>query len=92
MLLKIILESNVTLNISRSSDSFSAVPTIVNEGHRGCIVRDLETIILLLAFNFILQMSRLSLTMPRSQLKDPVTTILMSVDGTGAIKVESLSL
>ena len=51
----IILESNVTSNITRSSDSFSTVPPIVNGGDWGCIVRDLETIIevVLLAFNFI---------------------------------------
>ena len=50
---KVILETNVTHNITRSSDSFSTVPTIVNRGDWGCIVRDLETIIVLvlLAFN-----------------------------------------
>ena len=55
MLLKVILESNVNPNISRSIDFYSAVPPIVNEGDWGCIVRDLETIILvvLLQFNFI---------------------------------------
>ena len=53
---KVILESNVTHNITRSSDSFSTVPPIVNRRDWGCIVRDLETIIVLvlLAFNFIL--------------------------------------
>ena len=38
------MESNVTPNITRSSDSFSTVPPIVNEGDWGCTVRDLETI------------------------------------------------
>ena len=49
----VIMESNVTHNITRSSDSFSTVPPIVNRGDWGCIVRDLETIIVLvlLAFN-----------------------------------------
>ena len=35
---KVILESNVTPNIPRSSDSFSTVPSIVNVGDLGCIV------------------------------------------------------
>ena len=50
---KVILESNVTHNITRSSDSFSTVPPIVNRGDWGCIVRGLETIIVLVlrAFN-----------------------------------------
>ena len=47
MLLKIHLESNVTPNISRSSDSFSTVLSIINRGGWRCIVRDLETIIVL---------------------------------------------
>ena len=38
---KVILESNVTPNITRS-DSFSTVLIIVNGGGRGCIVHDLE--------------------------------------------------
>ena len=42
---KLILESNVTPKISRSADSFSTVPPIVNEGDWGYIVRDLETIL-----------------------------------------------
>ena len=50
---KVILESNVTHNIIRSSGSFSTVPSIVNRGDWGCILLDLETIIVLvlLAFN-----------------------------------------
>ena len=40
---KVIFEWNVTPNITRSSDSFSTVPLIVNGGDRGCTVRDLET-------------------------------------------------
>ena len=44
---KVILESNVTSNVTRSSYSFSTVLPIVNGGDRGCIVHDLETIIVL---------------------------------------------
>ena len=44
---KIILESNVTPNISRSSDSFITIPPIVNRGDWGCIVCDVESIIVL---------------------------------------------
>ena len=71
MLLKVILESNVTLNITRSSDSFSTVPPIVNGDDWGCIMRDLETIIVLvlLEFNFIPQRSHHSLTQPRSRIR-----------------------
>ena len=49
------MESNVTPNITRSSDSFSTVQLIINRGDWGCIMRDLETLIVLvlLAFNFI---------------------------------------
>ena len=49
----------IYIYITRSSDSFSAVPPIVNAGYWGCIVRDLETIIVLVlrAFNFFPQRS-----------------------------------
>ena len=72
---KVILESNVTINITRSSDSFSTVPPIVNGGDWGCIVRDLETIIVLvfLAFNFIPERSHHSLTLPRSRIRNSDT-------------------
>ena len=55
LLSKLILESNVTRNITIKVISFSTVPPIVNGGDWGCIVRDLETIVLLvlLAFNLI---------------------------------------
>ena len=58
-------------NITRSSDSFRTVPPIINGGDWECIVRDLETIIVLvlLAFNFIPQRSHHSLTLPRSRIK-----------------------
>ena len=55
MLLKGQLRIKCHSNISRSSDSFSTVPSMVNGGEWGCIVHDLETIIVLvlLTFNFI---------------------------------------
>ena len=51
------MESNLTHDTTRSSDSFSTVPPIVNAGDWGCIVRDLETniVLVLLAFNLIPQ-------------------------------------
>ena len=54
---KVILESNDSPNISRSSDSFKTVRAIVNGGDWGCILRDLMTIIflVLLSFNFIVK-------------------------------------
>ena len=50
---KVILESNVAPNITRSTDFFSTVSPIVKAGDWGCIVRDRETIrvLVLLAFN-----------------------------------------
>ena len=41
------MESNVTPNITRSLDSISTDLPIVNGGDWGCIVRDHETIIVL---------------------------------------------
>ena len=78
----VILESNVTPNKIRSSDSFSKVPPIVNGGDWGCIVRDLKTIIVLvlLAFNFIPQRSHHSLTPPRSRIRDSATATLTTGD------------
>ena len=72
---KVSLESNVTSNITKSSDSFSKVPPIVNRDYWGCIECDLETIIFLvfLAFNFISQRSHHSLTLPRSRISDSTT-------------------
>ena len=65
----------ITPNIIRSSDSFSTGPLIVNGGPLivKCIVRDLETIIVLvwLAFNFIPRRSHHSVTLwlqPRFEL------------------------
>ena len=43
MLLKSHLGINVTPNITRSLESFSTVPPIVNGGDWRCIVRNLET-------------------------------------------------
>ena len=81
---KVILESNVTQNLTRPSDSFSTVPPIVNMGDWLCIVRDLETIIVLvlLAFNFIPQRSHHSLTLPTSRIRDSATATLTPGDGT----------
>ena len=79
MVLKFSLESNVAPNITRSSDSSSTVPPIVNGGDWGCIVRDLETIIVLvlLSFNLIPQRSHHSLTLPRSRSRDSATVTLL---------------
>ena len=75
---KVILESNVTLNITTSSDSFSIIQPIVNADDWGCIVRNMDTIIVLvlLAFNFIRQMSHHSLTLTRSRPRDYATVSL----------------
>ena len=60
--------------------SKDTVPQIVNGGDWGCIVSDLETIVVLvsLEFNFIPQRSHHSLTLQRSQIRDS------AVDGTEA--------
>ena len=89
--LKSLMKSNVTPDISMSSDSFSKVPPIVIGGEWECIVHALETIIVLvlLAFNFIPQMSHHSLTLPRSRFRDSATVTLMPGDDTSAVKVES---
>ena len=59
-------------------DSFSTVPPIVNAGDWGCILRDLETIIVLvlLSFNFIPQRSHQSQTLMMSRLRDSATATL----------------
>ena len=77
--------------MTRSSDSFSTVLPIVNGGDCGCIVRYRETIIVLvlLAFNLMLQTSHHSLTLPRSLIRGSANVTLTPVDGTTAIKVES---
>ena len=90
MPLKSHLGTDVTSNITRSSDSFSTVPPIVNGGDCGCIVRDLETIIVLvlLSFNFIPQRSHHSPTLRRSRIRDSAALTLTPGDDT-VIKVES---
>ena len=82
------MESNVTPNITRSSDSFSTVAPIVNYGDWVCIARDLETIIVLvlLTFNFIPQRSYHSLTLPKSLIRDFATATLTPGDDTTASK------
>ena len=88
---KVALESNVTPNMARSSDSFNTVLPIVNGGATGCIVLDLGTIIafVLLAFNFIPNTSHHS----RKYLAEVTIQGLCNYhspgDGTTAIKVES---
>ena len=73
-----ILESNVTIKISSSSDSINTVPSKINGSGWGCIVRNLETIIVLvlLAFNFIPQRWHHSLTLPRWRIRDFATLTL----------------
>ena len=85
------MESNVTPNITRPSGSFSIVPPMVNRGDWGRVVRDLETIIVLVifAFNFIPQMSHHSLTLGRSRIRDAAAVALTPGDGTTAFKVEA---
>ena len=84
-------ESNVTPNTTRSSDSCSTVPPIVNGGDWRYIVCDLETItaLVLLVFNLIPQRSHHSLTLLRSRIRNSATVTLTHGDGTTAIKVES---
>ena len=86
---KVILESNVTPNLTSLSDSFSTVPPMVNGGDWGRIMCDLETIIVLvlLTFNFIPQRLHHLLTLPRSWIRDYATVTLMPGDGTTATKV-----
>ena len=87
---KVILESNVTPNITRSSDSFSTVPPIVYEGDLGCIVRELETIkvFLLLGFKFTQKRLQNSLTFTRLRLTDSYCNSITPRDCTTAIKVD----
>ena len=51
---------------------------VVNGGDWGCIVSELETVMVLvvLAFNFIPQRSHHSLTLPRSRIRDSATVTL----------------
>ena len=81
------MESNVTPQITMSSDSFTTVPPIVNGGDWVCIVRDQEIIIVLvlLAFDFISQRSDHSLTLSRSRIRDIATVTLTAGDGTTKI-------
>ena len=82
-----ISEPNVTLNIWRSSDSSSTVLPRAIVGDWGSIVRDLETIIVLvlLTFHFILQRSHHSLTLPKSRYSNSATTNRMPGDETSNI-------
>ena len=73
------------------SDSFSTVTSMVDGDDWGCIVRDLETIIVLvlLAFNFIPQLLHHAFTLTRSRFRDSAILSRAPGDGTTAIKVES---
>ena len=77
---KVILESNVTPNMTRSSDCFSTVTPMVNGDDWGCI--DLETIIVLflLSFNFIHQRSHHSLTLAMSRIRDSAAVTVIPGD------------
>ena len=78
-------------DITRSSDFFSTFLPIVNGSDWGCIVHDLESIIVLvlLTSNIIPQRSHQSLTLPRSRIRDSATITQMSGNVTTAIKIES---
>ena len=69
-------QMSLSINISKSSDSFSTVPLIINGGDWRCIVRDLETVLVLLEFNFIPQRSYHQLTKPKSRIRDSETVTL----------------
>ena len=79
------------LGIKCPSDSFITVLPIVNGGDWGCIVHDLETIIVLvlLSFYFITQSSHHSITSLWSWFSDSATVTLMSGDITTDNKMES---
>ena len=81
----------MSLPIYQGDQTPSAQFPIVNGGDWGCIVRDLETItvLVLLAFNSILQRLHHSLTLPRSRFRDSAIATLTPGDGATAIKVES---
>ena len=83
----------IYIYLSRSSDSFCTVLPIVNESDWGFIVRDLETLIVLvlIACNFVPQRLHNSLTRQRSQITDSATATITPGDGTTAIKVEPSS-
>ena len=81
---KVSLESNVTPNITRSSDYFNTVPPIANPGDALCVT---IVVFVVLAFNFIPQRSHHSLTLPRSRIRDSATVTLTPWEGTTAMKV-----
>ena len=80
---KVILASNVTPNMIRSTDSFSTVPSRVNRDNWGWTVRDLETIIVLvlLAFSFIPHRSFHTHSLFGSRFIGTVTAALPAGDG-----------
>ena len=71
---KVIFESNITPNITRSSDSFSTVPPVVNGGDWGCRPRDYHSLGLTShSISSPMQRSHHSLTLPTSRIRDSVT-------------------
>ena len=69
--------------------SFSTVPPMVNGDDWGCIVRDLETIIVLvlLAFNIIPQRLHHTFTLTRSRFRDSATVTRAPGDGTTKVYI-----
>ena len=93
MLLKSHLGIKCHSQYNKVEDPFSTVPSVINGGDWGCIVRDLETIIVLVLlafkFNFIPQRLHHSIIFTRVRLRDSATVTLTPGYGTTAIKVES---
>ena len=85
------MESNVTPHITRSGDSFSTVPKIVNGGDWGCIVRDLDNYHSLGLTSIEFHPPKvIPLTNPAKVTdQDSANATLTPGDGTTAIKVES---
>ena len=80
--------SNVTPNITRSSDCFRTVPPIVAEvtGDALCMTWRLSSLGLT---RFQYHSPKITLTLPRSRISDSATVTLTPGDGTTHVKVES---
>ena len=78
MLLKYHLGINCYSQYNKVVRLLQYVPPIVNSGDWGCVVRDMQTMIVFvfLAFNFIPQRSHHSLTLPRSRIRDSATVTI----------------
>ena len=81
---KVIFESNVTPNMSRSSDSFSTVPIIVNWMwlEMNCAWPGVYHSLCLTRIQFHLQRSHHSPTLPGSRFRDSAAVTLTHRDGT----------